>query len=218
MIKKFYYWLHDRVSKDEEKGEYSAGYLQGKAREAAFQLSLGCGKRCLEVGCGEGLFLKKLAGVTPETQFAGIDILLEQLIKADKRLDLAVNKNIGLFQANAAYLPFKDNVFDTIICVNVIMNIPSDGTVNEIFKEMTRICQKNGKIIFDIRNRSNLLIYIKYKLAKYYDATINCLRMYKIREIEEKLRSCGLRVNKRIDIGFPKGVFAPIVIIEAIKE
>jgi ubiquinone/menaquinone biosynthesis C-methylase UbiE len=216
LIKKIYYWFHKITSKSEERGEISSGYYQDKVRNLAF-------KNCsieegwlLEVGCGEGFFLNKIVKNKPGLKVAGIDIFWPQLHKAKIRGKAKFN----LFQADATLLPFKDNSFDFIVCINVLLNLPTDTMAYKSFREMARLCKKNGKIIFDIRNIFNPLICLRYKLARYYDATIesNRLRLYSLNKIRVVLEEAGLKITKRMYIGLFQGKFAPIIIIEAVKK
>lgn len=216
MLKKMYYWFRDKTSPEQERGERSAGAWQNAVRKAAFELIRSAPGRLLEVGCGEGLFLKKIADDNASVHAAGIELSPEQLIRARKRL---VGSAIPLVCADATKLPFKESVFDTIVCVNVFLNMPDEKLMDAALNEMRRVAATGAKTIFEIRNRSNAVVYWKYKLAKFYDATIdvNRLRMYRASDIEKKVKALGFRVNKKIGIGFPGGMSAPIILFEVEK-
>ncbi|MBU4445457.1 class I SAM-dependent methyltransferase, partial [bacterium] len=71
-----------------------------------------------------------------------------------------------------------------IFCLNTFLNIKTFDEVKAILKELVRITIPGGKIVFDIRNRSNILIYMKYFLhsfqntfttSSYYVAQFNCI-------------------------------------------
>ena len=220
MVKKIYYWFRNKTSKPDERGEPSAGHWQNKVREVAFTFCVSEKGSLLEVGCGEGLFIKKLIENNCQLQSSGIDISLSQLSKAKKRIYSEDHETTGLFQADATSLPFRDDVFDVILCINVFMNMPQDDMVDSSLREIKRVARKGAKVICDIRNSLNPLINIKYNLAQYYDATIDSSRLkrFNLYKFEKRLKMFGFYIQKKTTIGFPRGSFAPIVIIEALSK
>ncbi|MCM8763265.1 MAG: class I SAM-dependent methyltransferase [Candidatus Omnitrophica bacterium] len=216
MLKKIYYWFRDKTSRSEEKGEASGGIWQTEVRQAALDLCDIESGRILEVGCGEGLFLRKLTEKRPSLKLSGIDISLQKLLKARQRLN-AVNAEI--FQSDAAKIPFKTSVFDMVFCINTIFNMPEKKAVSQSIKEMGRVCKEGGKVIIDIRNSLNPLLFLKYRLAKYYDGTVVNLplKTYNFKEITSFLDKSGLKVIRKKCLGFPYNIFSPIILIEAKK-
>jgi len=219
MLKGIYYWLLKNTGQRDERGEPSCGYLQAQVRKCALRHLTAVYGYTLEVGCGEGLFLNNLIQKNPGVKVCGIDLSFSQLVSAMHRLDNGNNK-VGLFQADAVCLPFKENSFKQVVCINVFMNIPDEAVVDRILEEISRVVDKDGRVIIEIRNKDNPLIRIKYKLARYYDGTIGpgMLKAYSLREMREKILSKGLRVNKILTVGFPKMKSAPAIVIEAIKK
>ena len=220
IIQKIYYWLHARFSKPDERGEYSAGYWQDVIRGKVFELCDIKSGKLLEVGCGEGLFLAKFASSElKKLALFGIDIWEDILLKANQRFAYAGIKNVNLSQADAQELPFENEFFDRVVCVNVFFNLPTEDAVRESMREMSRVLKADGKVFFDIRNSRNFLLFVKYKLAKYYDETVKNLplRMYKLSKIAAYTRDAGLEIVRIIPIGFPQNDYAPLFIIEARK-
>ncbi|MBU0633431.1 MAG: class I SAM-dependent methyltransferase [Candidatus Omnitrophica bacterium] len=220
MLEKIYYWLHNRFSKPQERGEYSAGRWQEQARRRVLEL---CGEvqgRLLEVGCGEGLFLEEALKKVPAKEIFGIDIWQDILERAKARLRRDDKANILLSQADGTSLPFKDNSLDCVVCVNVFFNLPDLNALRRVLGEITRVCRSGGKVIFDIRNRDNPFLYFKYKFAPLYDATVKNLplKTYRFARVREYLEEAGLKFNKRLNVGFPNNRFAPVFVIEAVKQ
>ncbi|MFH1768716.1 MAG: class I SAM-dependent methyltransferase [Candidatus Omnitrophota bacterium] len=220
MLEKVYYWLHNRFSKPQERGEYSAGCWHVQVRRRVLEL---CGEvqgRLLEVGCGEGLFLEEALKTVPAKEIFGVDIWQDILQRAKTRLRRDDKVNVLLSQADAASLPFKDNSLDCVVCVNVFLNLPSGKMVKEVLREISRVTKKQGKAIFDIRNRDNPFLYFKYKFAPLYDATVKSLplKTYRFDKIIAYLEEAGLKFNKRLNVGFPDNRYAPIFVIEAVKQ
>jgi ubiquinone/menaquinone biosynthesis C-methylase UbiE len=204
-------FLRKLVTKREEVGEYSSGYWPNKIREKVLKIISKKGK-ILEVGCGEGLFLDVLSKVSPDLEIVGVDNWDEILNKTKERLK--ERKNVSLIKADGTNLPFEDNTFDTVVCVNVLLNISDFETVSRILKEMLRVCKLDGKIFFDIRNKRSPIFKIQYKFVKYYDPDIKVpLNTYNIEDFNEIVNIKNLHY-----IGFPKNKFAPIIIVEAMKR
>lgn len=220
MLYRIYYWFHRVSAKPEERGEYSAGVWQDRVRIESLKLCRDSKGRFLEIGCGEGLFLAKLASVNKDNQVYGVDNRQDLLQRAVKKIKEKDIKNAKLFQADATLLPFKDSYFDLIVCINVIFNLQSLDIVKKVLKEMVRVCKSGGRIIFDFRNSTNPFIYFKYKLAPYYDRTINDLplKTYSLKDIYHLLDKINLKVTKQISVGFPIKRIAPIIILETKRQ
>jgi len=217
MLKKFYSWLYRVTALPDEKGEFSGGRWEGLARAQALELCRGATGKALEIGFGSGLFVLKLAAQESGLEVWGIDndgMLLDGVLQkaADKQLS-----NVRLAVEDAKDLSFPDGMFDTVICVNLFLNISFDSMV-AVLKEMKRVCATQGKIIFEFRNSRNLFFVLKYKLAKYYDQTAPYpLYTFDPVRVESLLKELGLSVVGRSSIGFPVKSLAPIMFIEAEK-
>ena len=208
MFEKFYYFFRKIFIKN--KDNPSSGYWQEKIRRFSFSLIKNYSGNFLEIGCGEGLFLEKIK-FKSNNQF-GIDISMDQLYKARLR-----NKNVKLINADARFLPFKDNCFDLVLCINLFLNLKEKKDIYKIFKEIKRVSKKNCRLIFDIRNRDNPFIFLKYSLVKFYDKTIpqDGLKLYRLDEIKEFLNNLGIEILKIKGIGFSFFRTRPILLIEA---
>ena len=220
MIKKIYYWFHKKMSRPEERGEYSSGHWQDIVREKALGLSGHDEGNILEIGCGEGLLLTKLAQNKPDLNIYGVDIWEEILQKAKKRLQENNITNVKLSHMDASSLDFEGGFFDIVVCINVFYNLPSEELLSASLGEIARVCKKGGKAIFDIRNSMNPFLWVKYKLAKYYDETVKDfpLKTHRLNKVTSLLKQHNFEIINKVYIGFPRSVFAPIVIIEARKK
>jgi ubiquinone/menaquinone biosynthesis C-methylase UbiE len=97
--------------------------------------------RILEVGCGAGNILEK----APGGKLLGVDISALILTKAKQKL----SQKVSLFQADALNLPFKDQVFQQIICSEVLEHL-IDPSVS--LKEIARILDPHGIAIISVPN------------------------------------------------------------------
>ena len=83
-------------------------------------LHLTRGSRVLEVGPGPGFFSIDVAQAIPRGRLELVDIQLEMLQKARRRLRRAGVHNAGYTQANAVKLPFGSSAFDVAFLVAVL--------------------------------------------------------------------------------------------------
>ena len=216
MIKKLYYFLHSKFSRSDQRGEYSSGHWQNIIREDILKRTERVSGEVLEVGCGEGLFLSSLAKRNTELKLYGIDIWDKILERAKERFNQEGLNQIELKQADATKLPYDDCSFDAVVCMNVLFNLPTDQMCYQTIAEMARVCKSGGRIILDIRNSRNLLLWIKYKLAPFYDATVKDLplRTYKVNDLLDCLKSLEIEIKDVKPMGFPNNIFAPLFVIE----
>lgn len=220
LIQRVYECIRRLFSKPEERGEYSAGHWQAQIRQEVLRMIAPDSGSVLEVGCGEGLFLAQVAGFYDKIPVFGVDNWKDILLKAERRLHEKHLGRVKLLQADASALPFEENHFDTVVCVNVIFNLKSDEVVNSVLKEMSRVCKNSGRIIFDFRNAGNPFVYLKYKFAPYYDPTVKNLplRTFRLEQIRLFLDKSGLKITRLEHIGSMLKSFAPIIIVEARKN
>jgi ubiquinone/menaquinone biosynthesis C-methylase UbiE len=219
LIQKAYSNFHNLLSKPQERGEYSSGRWQNKVRVEAFQSCKDINGKLLEAGCGEGLFLAELALSNKDLELYGIDMSGKLLERARGRLKDKNIERIKLREADASVLPFEDLYFDAVVCINVLFNLPSRDIVRKVLLELGRVCKKKGKVIIDFRNKRNILLYLKYKLAPYYDQTVSSLPLntYTLEDIKMLLADAGLRIKKQTGIGFLSKVIPPIIVLELEK-
>ncbi|MBI5873353.1 MAG: class I SAM-dependent methyltransferase [Candidatus Omnitrophica bacterium] len=206
-------------SKPQERGEYSGGYWQNKIRERAIALVPRQSLRLLEVGCGEGLFLEGVLLRNPSIEVWGIDVWDEILARAEERLQ---GRNVHLSQSHGQGLPFENNFFDCVVCVNVFLNLPSQEDVERMILEMARVCKPGGYVIAEFRNSLNPLIWLKFKLARLYDATVRQrnlpLRSFRESMMRQRFQNADLNIERAQYLDFPFKFLAPIIIVKARKS
>ncbi|MDO9547687.1 MAG: class I SAM-dependent methyltransferase [Candidatus Marinimicrobia bacterium] len=121
----------------------------------------------LDVGCGNGIFLLEAAADYPE-QFStyGVDMDFAALDNAKLVfMDNGLNPD-RFIQGDAYRLPFADNMFDAVFCINTLVNLAPISTIEHLIRELHRVCKKGKYIIFDYRNAYNPAISIMYKMNR----------------------------------------------------
>lgn len=96
----------------------------------------------LEVGCGSGRLLERLARALPGAGLAGVDLSPYLLDLAARRLRGRAN----LRQADAARLPFDDGRFDAVVACHVLGHVPPDVAA-EASREARRVLRPRGTLV-----------------------------------------------------------------------
>ncbi|HIM22046.1 MAG TPA: class I SAM-dependent methyltransferase, partial [Gammaproteobacteria bacterium] len=102
-------------------------------------LNVSAGDLVLDIGCGEGRHSIGLY-VNREINAVGMDLSLEDMQTARSRIkDFSIsdtNESSCFFGAGSIqHLPFKDNLYDAVICSEVLEHLESlDSAVSEIVR------------------------------------------------------------------------------------
>jgi len=219
MLEAIYKKLRFLVSKKDEKGEASSGFIPPRVRGKALKLCEEKKGKLLDVGCGEGLFLAKVGEAASFTEVHGIDRSSEALKKSEKRTREKNINNILLREANAKEIPFVNNFFDVVVSLNFLYNVPSKEDASDIIREMARVSKCYGSVIFDFRNRLNPLISLAYKKARIYDPKCPWpLNAYSLQEIKDLSEIHGLKIKRIIPVVGIFGFLPLAYVIEAGKK
>jgi len=113
---------------------------------------------CLDVGCGEGYFCGLLLNV-------GFDVIGLDLEKRCVKMTWNKLKNKQSFQvvrADAQHLPFRTQVFDFIVCAEMLEHLPSPCL---LLKGVTGTLKVGGKLIVSTPNATGLWNLLFDRLA-----------------------------------------------------
>lgn len=113
---------------------------------------LGGGGRVLEVGCGTGLILERLA---PQVEaLVGLDLSRQMLSSARGR-------GLSVVQGDATGLPFSDGSFDLACSFKVLAHVPA---IRSALAEMARVVRPGGALVAEFYNPLSLR-YLAKRLA-----------------------------------------------------
>ena len=102
-------------------------------------------KKILEIGCGNGYWLRVLA--KKGAKCWGVDISRKQ-IKLARQIEERNRLGIKYSYIDATKLKgIKSNYFDGVILMRVLLEIKSVSKIKRIFKEVNRVLKKGGFII-----------------------------------------------------------------------
>jgi len=101
------------------------------ARDIIAHFGLKAGMRVLDVGCAKGFLVKDLMLACPGLEAFGLDVSLYALMHSEKEI-------IGrLHLGTAEKLPFPDNSFDCVLCLNTVHNFPRPRAI-KVMQEIQR--------------------------------------------------------------------------------
>ncbi|HXJ09145.1 MAG TPA: class I SAM-dependent methyltransferase [Burkholderiales bacterium] len=115
-------------------------YVEATTRETLARLEMRPTDRVLDIGCGTGELLSRLAAKYPEARLSGLDPVPEMLEMARRKLSERVDLRVGW----ANELPWPDGTFDLVVSCNMFHYIthPVDAV-----REMERVLKPGGRIV-----------------------------------------------------------------------
>jgi ubiquinone/menaquinone biosynthesis C-methylase UbiE len=98
----------------------------------------GPGARVLDLACGTGAMMRRLAARLPDALLFGADLSLAQLREARAR-----SGDLWLVQSNAAELPYRGGAFDVVHWSWLLEHVPRERAV-DILREVRRVLGSGG--------------------------------------------------------------------------
>jgi ubiquinone/menaquinone biosynthesis C-methylase UbiE len=125
--------IHDKVyEKTFDLKEYLIPSDRIKIKIIYEMLDIKKGERILDVGCGTGTTLVAANGLGAHP--FGMDISIKGLQKAKHKIDSG-----SFVSGDAHFLPFKDNIFNAVICKDILEHLSNDDIalreVNSVLKK-----------------------------------------------------------------------------------
>jgi len=163
----------------------------------ARQLSDAENMQILDIGCGYGRLSFPLSQMFPKSFFYGIDISKKYVQMFNKKL-----KNKGkAYEGNLRKLPFKENTFDTIFIVTVLMYL-HDPEIKLLLEECKKVLKPAGKIIIIENNSIGLLYITGFGILTFFKNIVNKnrhkikSRVFRDKELTELLRENFVIIKK----------------------
>lgn len=113
--------------------------------------------KLLEIGMANGFFIRELMEMADELYYTGVDHSPLMIKKATElNADGIEDKKVKLVLATAKHLPFNDNSFDKILCVNTIYfwDTPADELA-----ELYRVLIPGGKMVMSFCSQDTMRKY-----------------------------------------------------------
>jgi ubiquinone/menaquinone biosynthesis C-methylase UbiE len=115
-------------------------YIEATTEQTLARLNLRARDRLLDVGCGTGVLLARLAREHPPAHLAGVDPVPEMLSIARRKLPASTE----LHEAWAERLPFGAEQFDVVVSCNVFHYIQEPI---EALREIDRVLRPGGRLV-----------------------------------------------------------------------
>jgi ubiquinone/menaquinone biosynthesis C-methylase UbiE len=148
---KAYYDVFAERYEDARDGRDPGGYHDlVDDLEVGFVERYGRGRDVLEVGCGTGLLLRRIAGFARTAR--GVDLSPGMLARARAR-------GLDAIEASATLLPFPDESFDVSCSFKVLAHVHD---IRRALAEMARVVRPGGHVIAELYNPFSLRGLVKH--------------------------------------------------------
>ena len=135
---------YDRFADNYEARRHGGYHLMLDDLQSELVLPAATGREALEVGCGTGLILRRVAEVAQRA--VGIDLSPGMLVKARER-------GLDVQEASATSLPFDDASFDVTYSFKVLSHVPE---LDVALAEMARVTRPGGTVFAELYNKHSL--------------------------------------------------------------
>ncbi len=109
------------------------------------------GSRVLDIACGTGEVITRLAQHFPAASCTGIDITPAMVAKAKEKTKLLPNASIT--EGNATAIPFENELFDVIVCSEAFHHF---WEPEHALAEMYRVLKKDGTLLIADPGRDSI--------------------------------------------------------------
>jgi ubiquinone/menaquinone biosynthesis C-methylase UbiE len=140
---------YDKFADSYEHRRHGGYHLLVDELESDLVIPFARGKDALEVGCGTGLILQRIAAVARSAK--GIDL-------SEGMLAHARGRGLDVQQASATSLPFSDESFDVTYSFKVLAHVPELETA---LAEMGRVTRRGGRVFIELYNKHSLRYLIR---------------------------------------------------------
>lgn len=171
------------------------------------------GGRALDIGCGPGQIVLKLAQRRPGWRFAGVDRSANMVRQALAARDQAAQRAAGEIAARVDFqvadggnLPFADASFDMVLCNSVLHHLEKPG---RLFAEIARVAAPGGAILVrDLRrpSRPAYPLHVRWH-GRHYSGLMyklycdSVLAAYRPEELASLLQASPLRDARIFTLG-----------------
>lgn len=140
---------YDAFSASYEDRRHEGYHLLIDELESELVLPYARGAAALEVGCGTGLILERIAREAERA--VGLDLSPGMLEKARAR-------GLEVMEGSATELPFDDNTFDVTYSFKVLAHVPD---LSRALAEMGRVTRPGGRVFIELYNKHSLRYLIR---------------------------------------------------------
>jgi SAM-dependent methyltransferase len=149
-------------------------------------LPSGSASRVIDIGCGDGRHIVEAA--LRGCFSVALDYDAVELRRARVRIGV---ERVDLVVGDATRLPFRDGVFDAVICTETLEHLPDDvGAIHEI----ARLLRPGGTLFGAVPSHFTELVFWRLSHA-YWHTPGGHVRIYRPRQLAQQLANAGLLVT-----------------------
>lgn len=152
-------------------------------------LDLRPNSKVLDVGCGTGHAVLKLASLISDGKACGIDISPVMIEKALTKVHESLMNKIEFRQASSENIPYPANEFDYVICTNSFHHYPDPLRA---LGEMSRVLRSGGQVVI-FENAPDLSLYTWVWDRLFRIIEKGHVRYYSSQELGEMLERAGFK-------------------------
>lgn len=147
----------------------------------------------LDIGCGGGRTVNRLASIAKEGKVFGIDYSMDCVKwSKDYNEELIKDGRLEIIHASVEKIPFEDNKFDVISAVETIYFWPD---LVQNLKEVKRVLKPSGKLIIICEMYSSE----KFKERNDEFVSVSNMKIYTPEELKDIVKMAGYS-NIKIDL------------------
>jgi SAM-dependent methyltransferase len=131
----------------------------------------------LDAGMGTGSNIELVSRLAGGRRIRGMDLAWPAVVSCATRYE-----NVDVIQASVASIPFRDEVFDLVLCMDVLQHLPRSEVCTAIV-EMRRVMRRGGRLLL----RTGAAFGHRH-VVEYDD-----WRLYQPEDLSSIVRDSGLR-------------------------
>jgi ubiquinone/menaquinone biosynthesis C-methylase UbiE len=150
-------------------------------------LDLRSRSKVLDVGCGTGFAVLRLASVLLYGKACGIDISSVMIRQASAKVPSTLRGNVEFLTSSSDQIPYATGTFDHVLCTNSFHHYPDPLRA---LREMSRVLRPGGQLVI-LDNAPDLSLY-----TRAWDYILRIIerghvRYYSSQELGEMLHRAG---------------------------
>ena len=147
------------------KGRYRSNYFRLQLVNTLLDSMQPKPKLVLEAGCGDARVVAEI--INRGFPCLGFDYNPSMLEIGAKVLhESGIDPSI-IKQGDIYEIPYDDTMFDAVLCMGVLSNIPNH---QKVFQEFQRVLKPNGRVVFSVSNELFSLFSMNKHTLKFYEA------------------------------------------------
>lgn len=151
------------------------------------------GGKILDIGSSDGTFTNIVLKHTKADKIIGIDVLPQTVSYAKRRF--ARSKKLSFLVADAHKLPFKDEEFDVVVCLETLEHVENP---QQVLSEIKRVLKKSGYLVVLVPSENLLFrmgwpIWVRWRGKVWKDTHIH---QFTGGQIVGLIKQSGFKIEK----------------------